>query len=470
MSGRSPVDAIALVDGKGKRGTGFLVSAADGRSLVLTAGHVADAPPLKVTFAAHGFVSPASVARRTQGDAASAALRGTSDWAALECEQPLPPGLNPIELDELDGPPSTPFDTFGYPNLYGWPGKGGPLHGVVRRAPGGVIQPFCVELDGRAPGDAAGISGAPCLVADVAIGVIHEVLGLGNAVVGASLLVVPTSVIAHESGGVLAPATDPRLPYLPDTELPLEALNAGLLARMAERLELAEVAGHGATALRRRVARGLLVAQPEQVARALVSVKDVRTVRDAIGQLVVQRESLGIQSTTVQGALRLLDGSVRSAALNATLEVSARLLLRRVSWVRGYGDRWYSATNCLIVNPAQDTAAAVVGAVRKEAAARFPRSDPGQLLNERVVFAAIYRTLPRPATCEALATAFKTLRVMFCSDPPPDPGVVDTGAEWLASFTAGTEREWRTTCLRARDHLRDHAGLTLDDDQFDRMD
>jgi hypothetical protein len=468
MSGRSPFDAIALVASTGKRGTGFLVRAADLRLLVLTAGHLADAPSLEVTFAAHGFKSPARVARR--GGAGSALLRGTSDWAALECEKKVPPEVFPIELDELDGPPLTPFETFGYPNLYGWSGKGGPLHGTVRRVPGGAIQPYCVELDGRPPSDAAGISGAPCVVADVAIGVIHQVLAQGNAVVGASLGVVPTSTIALESGGALAPATDPKLPYLPDTELPLEGLNPGMLARMAERLELDEIAGHQAATLRRRVARGLLVAPPEQVARALVSVKDVKAVRDAIVQLMVQRESLGIQSTTVQGALRLLDGGVRAAALNATLEVSARLLLRRVSWVRGYGDRWYSAANCLIVNPAQDSAAAVVSAVRKEAIARFRRPDPDPVLNQRVVFAAIFRTLPRPTTCAALAKEFKTLRVMFCSDPPPDPAASEPGAEWLASFTAGDEHEWRTTCLRARDHLRDNAALTFDDDHFDRMD
>lgn len=467
MSGRSPVDAIALIEAKGTRGTGFVVRASDGRLLVLTAGHIADAAPLTVTFAAHGFSSPAAVAPSTAGNPASAPLRGKSDWAALACTQALPAGLAPIELDELDGPPATPWETFGYSTLYGAPGKGGPLHGTVRRTPGG-LQPYCTELDGRTSDLAGGVSGAPCLVADVAVGVIYEVLGWGKTIVAGSLLVVPASVIASESGGVLAVATDPGLPYLGDTELPLEALNAPLLARMVKALELDEIAGQQAAQLRRRVARGLLIAAPEQVAKALVSVKDVKTVREASTQLVVQRESLGIAAPTVQGAVRLLEAG-GAAALNATLEVSSRLLLRRVSWLRGYVERWYLPRNCLIVNPAEDTEAAVVEAVRAEASAAFPGSDPDQLLNRRVVFAAIYRVLPRPTTRKALAGAFAKLRAIFCSDRPTDPAAPDLGAEWLEPFTAGDEQAWRNACLAARAHLRDNAGISYDDNQFDRM-
>jgi len=469
MRGRCSVDAIARVDGNGTRGTGFLVRAVDGRLLVLTAGHVADFPPLTVTFAANGFSSPATVEHRDPHDPASPLLRGTADWAALACTAPVPGEIDPIELDDLDGLPATPFETFGYPNLYGWPGNGGPMHGMLRRAANGAIQPFCNELDGKAADLAAGISGAPCLVADVAIGLVNAVLAIGDTVVGGSLLVVPASTIAGESGGALALSTDPGLPYLAETQRPLEALNDGMLQDMVNALELAPVAGQHLQALRRRVARGLLLAQPDNVAHALVSVKEERSIREAAAHVVVRRESLGIPSTTVQGALRLLD-SGGTVAFDATLEVSARLLLRRVSRVRGNGTRWYMPKFCLVVNPAADNDAAVVSAVRSEAAAIFPGSDPDKLLNERVMFAAIFRTLPRPTTRNALTKAFKLLRVMFCSDRPTDLTAPDLGAVWLAAFTADYEHTWRSTCLGARDHLRDNAVTALNDDQLDRMD
>jgi hypothetical protein len=121
------------------------------------------------------------------------------------------------------------------------------------------------------------------------------------------------------------------------------------------------------------------------------------------------------------------------------------------------------------VNPDQDNAAAVVEAVRNEAAAAFPGSDPDALLNKRVVFAAIYKVLPRPTTRDALAKKFSTLRAIFCSDRPTDPAALDLGAEWLEPFTTGDEQAWRGECLAARTHLRDNAGISHDDNQFDRM-
>lgn len=469
MSKHSPVDAIAYIRGNDSWGTGFLVRAADRRLLVLTAGHLADDPPLEVTFATRKFTSAATVARRDKDDADSPLLRGTSDWAALECTLPLPSDLAPIELDDFDGPPTTPFETFGYPKLYGYPGDGGPLHGVVRRGSGDEIRPFCHELDhGRDPDYASGISGAPCLVADVAVGVITNVLAHGGTTVGGTILLVLASTIARESDGLFKLATDPGLPYLPDTELPLAALNAGLLQRMVKALELEPVAGQQADALRRRVARGLLIAEPEQVAHALVSVKDVGAVREAAAQLVVQRESLGIMLATVRGALRLFEprGAV---ALNATLEVSARLLLRRVSWVLGYEARWYLPANCLVVVPDADNETAVVNAVRRAARQQFLCPDPDSVLNSRVMFAAIYKTLPRPTTRKALADAFPELRIIFCSERPSDAAAPPMAAEWLSLFTVNDECQWRTKCLSARSHLRHHAAISLDDDHFDRM-
>jgi hypothetical protein len=80
---------------------------------------------------------------------------------------------------------------------------------VVRRRPDNEIQPRCDELAGGGADAAAGISGAPCLVADVAIGVIHEVLAYGGAVVGGSLLVVLVSTIAAEGGGAITTAELP---------------------------------------------------------------------------------------------------------------------------------------------------------------------------------------------------------------------------------------------------------------------
>lgn len=462
MSG-SPLSAIARIDGAATWGTGFLLRGLQGEPFVLTAGHVADDPPLRVTFTG-GFASDAALV-----------VRGQGDWALLRCTDPAAAAalaqIAPIALDELEGPPSTPFDTFGYPRLYG--AAGGALHGTVRRVPNG-IDLYCKELPpGTMSTEAQGVSGAPCLVADVAVGVIHAVLDSAGMVVADTLQVTLATQIVAESGERLALDSDRALPYLAVVSTPLDNVNAANLASMAEKLQLPLVAGQQTDPLRRRVARGLLVATPEQVARALVSRQEIPALKEAAVMLVVHRESLWLRAATVAAMLEIIDrGGV--AALDTTLEITVRHLLRRASWYRGYDERWYNNRHCLMVVPRVDTADAVVEAVIDSArtqlsldAAKFKL-----LLDKRKVIAVLHEIVPRPAIATALINAeLDKLRVVFMSVPHgADPNAVQPQVRWLLPKLQPDEMAWRDECNSAREVLSNGFGRDIASDEFDLLD
>lgn len=480
MSTRAAVDAIALIEGAGGSwGTGFLVRATDGRLLVLTAHHVANKPPLTVRFAATGVTWHAVIADHAGAPLASPA----SDWAALACTTvaATAPGVvaptaldapAPLLLDELANFSSAldRFHTFGYPNLYGWQKRGGALHGAMRAVPGGGLEPCCLELVGRKATDGQGLSGAPFLVADVAVGLIKEVLAdhTGQALAGTAVLV-PARTIVGESRGAFALATDPELPYRALVEERLaDVKTAGVLGLMANALGLGAVAGGADPLLRGRVVRGLLSARPVQIVQAWnASTLDAAARGPTTCAMLVLRESLWLHAATVRDVVALGErGGV--AAFEAELEVTARQLLRRASWARGWIEHWHRAAYCVIVTPTAIDVAGIVDEIEREIANQLfagtrDRARIQQRSKKRPLFVMIFNTHPRPALCAAITQAFGDVRVVFFSRTR---GTELAELWWGTPLPADAERTWRDDCVEGRDEL----GMTYPLPDLDRLD
>lgn len=323
MLGPQTTRAIARVEVDGgmdapRRGTAFLIT----RELVLTALHVVDgAARIELVFEAGRAVAhttAATVARQGPGGA-------DGDWALLTCTTP-PADTPALPLDAVipvAGPVT--WDTFGYA-AYGQPG--GYFTGVVRGA-GSPIDLRCEELDAQLEGRAQGISGAPCIVDGVAIGLITAGRQVQGTVVGASLQAIASEAIVAACGGAVQRDSIGPYPYDAWFESTVAALDAGALADLTRALGLSgERRGQ---ALVRRVARAFHDAGGDGVVTAIQAVPSPD--RKKLARIAELARSLWVkeQAAKLLGEC-LRDAPARTAAVNARLADSGADYHARAWW------------------------------------------------------------------------------------------------------------------------------------------
>jgi len=208
------IRAVARITmGDGSHGTGFLISEA---GLVLTAFHVVahrqesleqPAPVWRTGPISMKFGNPNDPASQwSTGDAAVYLDRYSiaDDWILLEIPRP-DHGVAPLPLAEYTEPRAdNAFATFGFPTLRAE--TGGIYHGTVLHwdATLSELDAENLEADAKGGEDAGGISGAPCVVDNHAVGIIVRSLANPRGLaVTRSLYAVPIARAAEGLRGLV---------------------------------------------------------------------------------------------------------------------------------------------------------------------------------------------------------------------------------------------------------------------------
>jgi Trypsin-like peptidase domain len=168
------LDAIACItiEGTDVRGTGFLVSS----DLVATALHVVvEQGPL--TFF-KGTISLSFPGHKTEADVVKNAWDPTADCVLLRCRKPPPLDYRPLPLRELDRSDDE-WKTFGFPDAQ-------PIDGLVMKGEVSnhaatlmrypAIQLYCVQCAAGRGAPVKGLSGAPVILGNVAVGLMRFAL------------------------------------------------------------------------------------------------------------------------------------------------------------------------------------------------------------------------------------------------------------------------------------------------------
>lgn len=164
--------ACITIEGTNVRGTGFLVS----RDLVATALHVVvEQEPL--TFF-KGTISLGFPGHKTEADVVENAWDTTADCVLLRCRKPPPLEYRPLPLRDLDRSDDE-WKTFGFPDAQ-------PIDGLVMKGEVSnhaatlmhypAIQLYCVQCAAGAGAPVKGLSGAPVILGNVAVGLMRFAL------------------------------------------------------------------------------------------------------------------------------------------------------------------------------------------------------------------------------------------------------------------------------------------------------
>jgi hypothetical protein len=417
MLGPQTTRAIARVEvdggqGASRRGTGFLIT----RELVLTAWHVVEgAAGIELVFeagrdAAHTTL--ATVARQGPGGA-------DGDWALLTCTTP-PADTTPLPLDAvIPVPGEVTWDTFGYA-AYGQPG--GYFSGVVRGADS-PIDLRCEELDGQPEDRAQGISGAPCVVDGVAIGLITTGRSVQGTVVGASLQAIASETIVGACDGALTRDSIGPYPYDTWFESAVADVGVGALADLMRALGLS--GERRGPALIRRIARALHDAGGEGVVHAIQAVPS--TDRRKLARIAELARSLWVkeQAAKLLGEC-LNDAPVRTAAVNALLADTGADYHTRAWWSLRRTEPPYRPLQ-LMNRTGEEQAKELGQELRAVLDDAFHPTDDQDLRESLALFGPVTVLVPDPSPSATvigeLAAAFPGVHFLLLTHPIGEAGL-----------------------------------------------
>jgi hypothetical protein len=428
MLGPQATRAIARIEVDGgldapRRGTGFLIT----RELVLTALHVVEgAARIELVFEAGRTVAHRTAATVTRPGPGGA----DGDWALLTCATP-PADTIPLPLDALI-PAAGPvgWDTFGYAT-YGKPG--GQFSGDVRGA-GPPLDLRCEELDGQPGERAQGISGAPCVVDGVAIGLIttgRQVLG---TVVGASLQAIASEVILAACRGAVAPDSIGPYPYDAWFEDAVATLGDGALGELTRVLGLpGERRGPARV---RRVARALHDASGDDLLRTIqaVALPD----RRKLARVAVLARSLWVKEPAAKLLGECLGNApARTAAVNALLPDSGEDYHARAWWSLRRTEPPYRPLQ-LKNRTGEDQAQELGQELRAVLDDAFHPTDDDDLRESLALFGPVTVLVPDPTPSAtvigALAAQFPGVHFLLLTHPVDEAGLasLSPGVTYLA--------------------------------------
>jgi hypothetical protein len=168
------LDAIACITIKDTdvRGTGFLVS----RDLVATALHVvAEQEPLKFI---EGTIKLNFPGHETEADVVEDAWDKIADCVLLRCRKPPPLDYRPLPMRELDRSDDE-WKTFGFPDAQPIDGlvmKGEVSNHAAKLLHHPAIQLYCIQCAAGRGAPVKGLSGAPVILGNVAVGLMRFAL------------------------------------------------------------------------------------------------------------------------------------------------------------------------------------------------------------------------------------------------------------------------------------------------------
>ena len=166
--------ARVTIGGTSIRGTGFLVS----KTLVATSLHVVAEANTNPPDLIKGTIHLEFPGHDTDATVVENAWDVSADCVLLRCDVP-PPDYRPVPLRALDRPIDEKWDTFGFPDAQ--PIDGIVMAGEVRNHLANlgkypVLQLYCLECAAGRGAPVKGLSGAPVILGNVAVGLMRFAL------------------------------------------------------------------------------------------------------------------------------------------------------------------------------------------------------------------------------------------------------------------------------------------------------
>jgi hypothetical protein len=261
------------------------------------------------------------------------------DWAILRFEGVVAAQVAAARLARLESRTTARrWSTFGFTDAR--PDAGEPHSGDIRLVDGDVIHLFGEEDAAGAGGLIAGASGGPCVFEGYVVGILLSALqnkkreGIHGAVYAFPIL-----RIAEACGLELAPG--PQV-FEAEVALLLERVRGAALMKLAQALNVPHTESD--EGLRVRAARGLLVANAQQMLDALVACRAGVDKPMAIVEMVLSHAVRDECATAVGRCLRQHDAQspVRGVATSATTELAVRLLVARALQVYDVAEERYA--------------------------------------------------------------------------------------------------------------------------------
>jgi len=413
----------------GTLGTGFVVA----DQLVLTAKHVV-ADPLALATK-HGVGGNARLRVRFCVDAApvdadlAEPLPAAADWALLKVAA-VPPAIRPLPLGTIGSiGGEVAWYSLGYARIRN--GLRGGFHGVVRSV-AAELELYCTELDGLTHHDARGLSGGPCIVDGVAIGLITDVLRSYDtgAVIAGQVHAIPLEQIRPASCALPDVGARP-LPWELVFESLLEDLKTAALRIAASEARLANPVEGGK--LPQQIARRMInqgVTVTAEVIRQLGAKLD----RAACDQVMDAAETLWVDGTAADSLAAVVEAGV-VGALATELDWSARHHLSRAYACNNLGAVPWT---CVVVDADHDEpfSDAVLERAFVELAAAYGAGTDRAAVKRRVAAeprATVFVVgAPRGDVIVRLRDEFPGLVIVFLSRARPSATAVP-GVELIAS-------------------------------------
>lgn len=457
MAGGALIDAVGRIEST-LTGTGFVVDKAS--RLILTCRHVVRGQRTAT------FVLP-HLALRVDCDVEEAPA-GKQDWALLTAKAPLPDQVSELKLHRFRWNGCViPFTSYGFATLYAAAGAGY-LSGEVRGLIAG-IDLRADELAGKRHQDVEGLSGAPCLINGVAVGLVWATL---TGAAGSTLRAIPAGVLHDESNQRIPVADAVMLPYEDVFVSRLDSVQRPTLELAGDRIGVDDKLGDDAT-YRRRLARAMIAGGLVATVNALVEMRSI-VPEQVIKELAILAESLWIDAVAAQAASALASAPLpRGVLWNATDEASTIDLLRRACWHHRKGrPLWHVRAACLIVhNPTGESQGReLVEEIAKHFERDLNKKTPDEIrerlanVNVGPVIAVIFGAVPSAAVLAELARSYPGLRVLF-TDAKRRASVPDV-TMILPEVAAQREASARVARKDARDNLEIYLDLVIGEKDF----
>jgi len=461
---RSIVDAVGRIAST-LTGTGFIIDKANRR--ILTCRHVVEGRAAASFELPHlGFVVECDVEESPAGK---------HDWALLTARANLPSQASELTLHRFRWNGCLlPFTSYGFATFYATAGaNAGFMSGEVRgmdRATAAehdlTIDLRTSELAGKSHEDVRGVSGAPCLVNGVAVGIVWASL---TGAAGSTLRAIPADVLRDESNLRIPVADAMPLPYENVFLSRIEHVGRHTLELAGDAIGLNDKAGDD-DAYRRRLARAMISGGLTTTVNALIDLHSVD--ERSAKELEVLAESLWIDALAAETAATLRQTSLPSSLRwNAIYDTTMVDLLRRASWHHHpVAPRWHNKGVCLVVHlPTGEACGAelieeIAEQFKHETGNNTPDKIKSYLSSKVPVVAVVFAPVPSAAVLEALAQRYPGLRVLFVA--PQHRADVPHVTPIQPELSADREEEARVARERARRDLSIHKQLVIDDKDF----
>ena len=396
-----------------RRGTGFLVD----KELVLTAFHVVgDAKTGTLYAESFRFEFRLGIRNAKVFETASVDVVKSDrdqDWALLRCKEPPPIAALPI--GPLRNSYLIHFDTFGFPDAAKV--KGMPYSGTIN-ALGAEIAMFAASALEQRASKIEGLSGSPCIVNGVAVGIVVESSDpmRQNSTQGGMMFAVPISIVAEAYADLPFPKELP--PFVAEVA---QALEPGpLLKRVAAQEKLPEAASGDPESLRMAVAGHMLRGGVYRTNRMLQQLRQLLAI-DAAERILFCAGSLWVHEDAAAALARAVTPpAAATIAINAALDDTALRYLHRAGYPSCGHPGWTRFVGVLTPPQGEQQIDALLASTRELLQHHFKCEAPeiaGELMyaGERgePVFAVIPPPPPSAKAMAALRRDYPTVRFVL---------------------------------------------------------